>query len=117
MAEILLKWENADGDECEFKAPANWEVCPRCRGEGKHIAPGIDDHGITAEEFAEDPDFAEAYWGGVYDVDCSECNGRRVVAVPDWGQVPEEIKKAIDDKAEADAAYWAEVEAERRAGA
>ena len=67
-------------DDRDFELPFRWEVCGTCRGKGRHVNPAIDaDHGITPEEFAEDPDFAEDYFSGVYDVPCSECGGRRVV--------------------------------------
>jgi hypothetical protein len=56
-----------------------WAVCPTCEGEGKHVNPSIDSHGISREEFDEDPDFEEAYFSGAYDVTCVECKGQRVV--------------------------------------
>lgn len=58
-------------------------VCERCRGDGKHVNPSIDGHGLSAEDFAEDPDFREAYFSGRYDVCCEECKGERVVDVVD----------------------------------
>lgn len=54
-------------------------VCPTCEGAGKHVNPSIDAHGIGADEFNEDPDFADAYFSGAYDVACVECKGLRVV--------------------------------------
>jgi hypothetical protein len=54
-------------------------VCPVCRGEGKTVNPDIDSHGLTFEDFAEDPDFAESYRQGVYDITCRGCDGLRVV--------------------------------------
>jgi hypothetical protein len=54
-------------------------VCPVCEGEGKTVNPSIDAHGLTREDFAEDPDFAESYWRGDYDIQCRACNGQRVV--------------------------------------
>jgi hypothetical protein len=56
-----------------------YRVCPVCHGEGTTVNPNIDAHGLTAEDFAEDPDFAEAYWSGVYDEECRACGGLRVV--------------------------------------
>lgn len=50
-----------------------------CRGRGKHVNPAIDCGGIPASDFAEDPDFAESYFRGHYDVPCAACGGRRVV--------------------------------------
>jgi hypothetical protein len=48
---------------------------PCLRGEGTCVNPNIDANGLTAEDFAEDPDFAEDYFGGVYDVRCAACGG------------------------------------------
>lgn len=52
-----------------------WIICPACRGEGKGVNPSIDAHGLTAEDFADDPDFADDYCGGTYDVCCAACDG------------------------------------------
>lgn len=62
----------------EWVVPVKYEVCDTCGGKGKHVNPSIDAHGISTEEFAEDPDFADAYWRGEYDVPCNECHGLRV---------------------------------------
>lgn len=57
-----------------------YAVCPRCRGEGSHVNPSVDGHGITAEEMDElGPEFLDDYMGGVYDVRCEQCHGDRVV--------------------------------------
>jgi hypothetical protein len=56
-----------------------WLVCPVCDGEGKTVNPNIDANGLTAEDFAEDPDFAEDYKSGMYDITCAACSGKRVV--------------------------------------
>ena len=93
--------------------PAKYEVCPVCDGKGKHVNPDIDRNGLTAEDFAEDPDFAESYRSGVYDVACNGCGGRRVVLVPKH----EDGKQALADAWQEDAQYRAEVAAERRMGA
>lgn len=75
------------GEEIQHSLPAKFEVCTRCRGEGTHTNPSIDGNGITASEMDElGDDFREDYMDGVYDVSCSVCHGRRVVAVPDFGR-------------------------------
>lgn len=56
-----------------------YQVCPVCEGEGKTVNPSIDAHGLTAEDFREDPDFANDYKNGMYDMTCAACNGQRVV--------------------------------------
>lgn len=68
----------------EVKLPTKWDVCPVCDGEGKHVNPAIDCNGLTAEDFAEDPDFYDEYMSGTYDVTCNRCNGRTTVRVIDW---------------------------------
>jgi RecJ-like exonuclease len=67
----------------ERERPFNWVICDRCRGHGKHVNPNIDGHGLSREDFDEDPDFAEDYFSGVYDVACHECRGAGKVKVPD----------------------------------
>ena len=96
-----------NGDEVEVEFPAHYEVCSRCRGTGKHVNPAVDGHGISPEEFAEDPDFEEAYFSGVYDVTCEECGGERVVLEMDDPErfTPEQkaalvlLQKQWDDEA------------------
>jgi len=100
-------------DEEEREVPITFEVCGTCDGRGTHVNPSIDAGGLTAEDFADDPDFAEDYRSGVHDVTCYECDGRRVVPVCQDDEVNEEIANQQAD----DAAYRAEVAAERRAGA
>jgi hypothetical protein len=73
--------ENGDGEEVEITVRAQFDVCDVCDGKGSHVNPSIDSHGISAEEFADDPDFADSYFAGDYDVQCSACGGRRVVPV------------------------------------
>ena len=63
--------------------PYNWEVCDLCEGKGTVVNPNIDCCGITSEQFAEDPDFAESYWAGDYDIQCPQCRGRTTVPVAD----------------------------------
>jgi hypothetical protein len=62
-----------------MKVYFSWEVCSVCRGNGQHVNPSIDAHGITWEEFDEDPDFKEEYFSGLYNVTCYECKGLRVL--------------------------------------
>lgn len=52
-----------------------WIICPVCEGNGTVVNPNIDDNGLTADDFAEDPDFADDYMSGVYDVTCNACGG------------------------------------------
>ena len=103
------------GDELPAEIPGRFEVCGICDGKGSHVNPSIDAHGLGPDDFAEDPDFADAYFSGAYDQTCNECRGKRVVMVhnlPDDSPALKALHARWDD---ADA-HFAEVEAERRAG-
>lgn len=116
-AKILFTEYLDDGDELEHELPAKFEVCPRCRGEGSHVNPSIDGNGISPEEFADDPDFEEAYFRGDYDVACHRCDGKRVIAVLDRAKAEPELVKKFDEYKRELADMAAEEEAERRMGA
>jgi len=114
----------------------SFTVCPSCGGSGYH-----DNLGDVTDLVSEDPDFAEDYMAGAYNVGCPRCHGRNVVpqcAEPTCSEpVEDELLwlEAIDGGIDwpADKCYehlspmyqaqlddrWnylAEVEAERRAG-
>ena len=93
--------------------PGKFEVCGNCHGKGSHVNRAIDGNGLTQEDFAEDPDFMEAYMSGVYDVACDECGGNRVILVP----TTEEGRKAVDYVMQGYHETQAEYAAERRMGA
>ena len=76
---MMFEVENGEGETVEI--PAVYEVCGTCDGKGSHINPSIDSHGLSREDFDEDPDFAEDYFAGRYDVPCAECHGARVSPV------------------------------------
>lgn len=72
----LIKEADADGN-------AHWvrfefAVCPACNGKGTHVNPSIDCHGITSDEFDDDPGFFDDYMNGTFDVVCYGCAGNRV---------------------------------------
>ncbi len=99
-------------------------VCPTCNGKGKHVNPSIDAHGITAEEWDRDWSYEdrENYMSGVYDVQCYECNGRRVV--PEVDKTPyfftkevKEIVELIEDGIADEAEYVRTCMMERAMGA
>jgi hypothetical protein len=73
----------------EITLPFRYVVCDNCGGTGKIVNPNIDGHGITYEEFEEDPDFERDYFNGVYDICCNVCNGSRVL--------PEIIESNLSD--------------------
>lgn len=101
----------------EIELPVKMAVCPRCDGKGTHVNPAIDGHGISPEEFRDDPEFGEAYFRGDYDVRCETCDGRNVVPVPDWAKMPPEHVKAYKKQIDEEAADRIEAEQERRMGA
>jgi hypothetical protein len=70
-------------------------LCPVCEGEGKTVNPNIDAHGLTAEDFRDDPDFTEDYMSGVYDIQCAACHGERVVTK----ERIKELEQAAEDRA------------------
>lgn len=81
----------------EIKLPAAWAICTRCRGDGKHGNPAFD--GMSTNEFAEDPEFAERYFAGDYDVRCRTCNGTGKVLIADHTRcTPEQIQRYVDYK-------------------
>lgn len=79
-------------DGTEKPLPTRWVVCPVCAGKGSHVNPAIDGHGLTAEDFDQDPDFAEDYAAGVYDQTCNKCLGRTTVRAVDLDRLsPEDL--------------------------
>ena len=83
-------------------------VCPTCNGKGVHVNPSIDAHGISPEEFDEDPDFYRDYMKGVFDAQCYGCAGIRVVPIPNEDtDIGRRVIAKMQDQAE-----WAREEAE-----
>ena len=72
-------YETRGGHIITRDLPVRFEVCGRCNGHGCHVNPAIDGHGLTAEDFRDDPDFEEGYFSGRYDVTCEVCDGVRVL--------------------------------------
>jgi hypothetical protein len=104
-------------DDEEIELPTIKEVCPTCRGTGKHVNPSIDAHGISPKEFHEDPSFAEDYFRGAYDVVCYECGGNNVIDVVDRENCPQYLLDEYDEQIEEEQSFRRMSEAERRMGA
>lgn len=106
-------------DDVEVALPTKKEVCPACRGNGSHVNPSIDAHGLTREDFDADPDFAENYMAGGYDVTCYVCGGLRVVDVVDEGRCDPQLlatyQRQKSDREHDDAIARSERAAEARA--
>lgn len=105
-----------DGDGDDYTIPAVYEVCGTCYGHGEHVNPSIDSQGLSAEDFAEDPDFAEMYFAGLYDVKCNECGGEKVVPVPDDDRLTEAEKLMVERTIDAHRNEQLERDYERRMG-
>lgn len=112
---IVFTYENDDGEEQTHDLPATVEVCDRCGGRGVHDPDGFS-AGFSADDFAQDPDFAEDYMRGTYDVRCTECHGRNVVLVVDRDRADKDVLATMDQWCDDEHAYRAEVAAERRMG-
>jgi hypothetical protein len=66
------------GEDDTHTLPCSYQVCDLCHGRGTHVSPSVDRDGLTSDDFAEDPDFREAYMEGAYDVQCYRCKGEKV---------------------------------------
>lgn len=105
-------------EEVELTLPAKYEVCPRCKGTGRTLAPGYEGVAFTQEDLADqDPDFEENYFGGGYDVDCTTCDAKRVVLVPDESRLTPEQEIQLQEyqeyqRDEAEYNYMARLERE-----
>jgi len=113
---IFVTMYNDEDEEEEVAFPARYEVCGLCDGRGSHVNPSIDSEGISAEEFYEDPDFAEEYHRGTYDVSCYRCGGNRVEPVVDEACCEKESLKRLDSYLKSRSDDIRERESERRFG-
>ena len=113
---LTVELENDKGETTTHALPAMYEVCLTCDGKGTHVNPAIDDNGISAQEFIEDPDFQEAYFNGTYDVQCYECKGKRVVPRVDANRVDKTTLEAWESHLKSEYEYRSMCEAERRFG-
>lgn len=111
----VLKEMNGIPDGTEV--PLKYEVCSTCQGKGTHVNPSIDCCGLSAEDFREDPDFAQDYFSGMYDQPCNECGGKRVTPEIDYDKTPDDIIAAYDRWIKDEIEYAAMCAAERRMGA
>jgi len=111
--------DDEDGNEILEPMPVRFEECGLCNGTGSHVNPSIDSGGLTSDDFYDDPDFAEEYSSGRYDVTCYECGGEKVTAELDESQLNDrqkEVLHEIQENARYEAEYEAMVAAERRFG-
>lgn len=104
-------------DGTEMQLPTTWSVCDVCNGNGSHVNPSIDCGGLSTEDFAEDPDFAEDYFDGAYDQTCNKCAGRTTVRTVDLDALSDEHRKMYAEQLEDDAEMRSMQRAEFLAGA
>lgn len=115
--EIMPEWpEHPEVPPHVHTLVMRYQVCPVCQGRGTHVNPSIDCGGLSDEDFRDDPDFRDDYFGGAYDVTCYTCRGNRVVPEPDEGACDPEALKVWRERERERAAYAAERAAERRMG-
>ena len=98
---IVMVVHDDDGGEKEVNVSARYEVCSLCEGQGSHVNPSIDHNGLSAEDMYDlGDDFEEDYFGGVYDVSCYRCKGKRVEPVVNWDALTPELRKKAEDRIE-----------------
>ena len=88
--------EDDDGEPIQRKISIHYVVCPVCDGRGSYVNPNIDRHGLTREDFDEDPDFAEDYMSGRFDIVCALCHGSNVIPEASKETEREELAAALD---------------------
>lgn len=103
-------------DERIVTVSFKYEVCRLCGGRGSHVNPSIDADGLTADDFANDPDFEESYFRGDYDVTCNACHGDRVVPEIDPERCDLTVLKAVHDKQAAEYDHACQSAIEREMG-
>ena len=92
IAKFVVTYETPEGDEVKVELPSKWAICSRCDGHAKHVNPNVDGHGISQEEFDEDPDFRENYFSGVYDIGClARCQDGKVVVADEEAMNKEQL--------------------------
>jgi hypothetical protein len=108
MRKLILYVELPDGSIEELPMPTRKAVCPTCRGTGSH-SHAVDGNGLTAEDFDQDPDFAEAYMRGDYDRICEECAGANVIDALDESRCAPATLEAFRKQ---ETEYWADYNSE-----
>jgi len=112
--------ENEEGEEITHELPSKLIVCTKCGGHGTHLNPSIGEHAYSAEEFQQefDQDEQEEYFtrGGIYDVQCTVCDGENVEEVVDEEKCDTALLKRYQDKIADNYRYERECQREREYG-
>ena len=117
IVELSYYDEEDEFIEEEVEIPFIYEVCETCDGKGTHVNPSIDSHGITFDEWNDwDEDDREGYFSGRYDVTCYECNGLRVVPVPNEILLSKEMIERVNNHIDSQYDYAVERHREMEMG-
>ncbi len=108
---------NQDGPKIPENLPTCWAICYVCEGDGKVVNPSIDAGGLSADDFDEDPDFAEQYMSGTFDIACRYCGGSGKIREVDRDRADLAQLQEYDDDEDDRLACEAESRAERMMGA
>jgi hypothetical protein len=117
MTATVTVYDPEEDADIEYDVPVTFQVCDTCNGKGSHVNPSIDCNGLSREDFDEDPDFAEAYFEGQYDVPCYGCGGKRVTPEIDQDRIDPKVKGLLEEKEQCQREMRACEDAERRMGA
>lgn len=90
-------WNEEHEDDQIGDPPSHKEVCPTCKGNGVHVNPAIDGHGLDPRDPDLDEDFWDDYRSGVYNVTCENCGGMNVIEVLDEGALREDVGVAWEE--------------------
>jgi len=116
MTASVALWSDV-GDDYHAEVPCHYEVCDLCSGSGSTVNPSIDCNGISSQEFADDPEFAEEYFSGAYDITCPSCKGNRVAPAITAGSVRDEVLDLIREQQNSQSEWDRESAMERAMGA
>ena len=91
--EIDFLYIHEDGEEEEIVVKAELVECHVCYGDGYHTNPAIDGHGISAQDFYDDPEFESEYRMGMYDIRCNCCHGEKQIPQASWQNSKSNLEK------------------------
>lgn len=99
-----------DGEPIYIDIPVKMLVCSSCDGRGCYVNPNIDRHGLSREDFDQDPDFADDYRSGMFNIQCEHCLGSNVVPWPTQPEHTKMLQEWLGMLAEWDAETQAEID-------
>lgn len=111
-----IKIIDDNDDVVEISVPAVWAICDGCHGNGTHVHRAIDGDGLTPNDMTDDPDFADEYFSGTYDVQCTDCRGTGKTMVPNLSEMTPAQLRQWEDYNDAEYCEQLEREYERKWG-